>query len=103
MGVTRDTTNKASFPTEGTRVSLSMQYGGPWTGGDDSFFKPIIEAGFYYGLNDSNILHVRGRVGAVYKVEDNKTVPVFDRFWIGGIRSIRGAGYMYVVRKEDRS
>lgn len=93
VGVTRDTTNKATFPTEGTRVSVNMQYGGPWTGGDDSFFKPIIEAGFYYGLNDSNILHVRGRVGAVYKSDPDKTVPVFERFWIGGIRSIRGYSY----------
>ena len=93
MGVTRDTTNKASFPTEGTRVSFNVQYGGPWTGGDDSFFKPIFEAGFYYGLNDTNIFHVRGRVGAVYKADGDKTVPVFERFWIGGIRSIRGFSY----------
>ncbi len=93
MGVTRDTTNRASFPTEGTRVSFNVQYGGPWTGSDDSFWKPVLEAGFYYGLNDTNILHVRGRVGAVYKADGDKTIPVFERFWIGGIRSIRGYSY----------
>jgi len=90
VGVSRDTTNKAVFATEGTKVSLSMQYGGPWTGGDDSFFKPIIEAGFYYGLNDTNILHVRGTAGAVFKTDGDKMVPVFERFWIGGITGIRG-------------
>lgn len=103
MGVTRDTTNRATFPTEGTRVSLNMQYSGPWTGSDDSFFKPILEAGFYYGLNDTNILHVRGRVGAVYKVDDNKTVPVFDRFWIGGIRSIRGYSYDDISPRDPKT
>ena len=103
MGVTRDTTNKASFPTEGTRVSLSMQYGGPWTGGDDSFFKPIVEAGFYYGLNDTNIFHVRGRAGAVYKADDDKTVPVFERFWIGGINSIRGYSYDDISPRDPQT
>lgn len=93
VGVSRDTTNKATFPTEGTKVALNMQYGGPWTGGDDSFFKPVVEAGFYYGLNDTNILHVRGTAGAVYKTDGDKMIPVFERFWIGGIRSIRGYSY----------
>ncbi len=103
MGVTRDTTNRASFPTEGTRVSINMQYSGPWTGSDDSFFKPMVEAGFYYGLNDSNILHVRGRVGAVYKADGDKPVPVFERFWIGGIRSIRGYSYDDISPRDPRT
>ena len=103
VGITRDTTNRSSFPTEGTRVSVSMQYGGPWTGGDDSFFKPVVEAGFYYGLNDTNILHVRGRAGAVYKADDDKTVPVFERFWIGGIRSIRGYSYDDISPRDPKT
>ncbi len=93
MSVTRDTTNKSMFATRGTHVRLSMQYADSWLGGDDRFFKPVLEAGFYYGLNDSNIIHVRGTIGAVYKTENDKVVPVFERFWIGGIRSIRGYSY----------
>jgi len=88
--VVRDTTNKAYFSTRGTKVSIGVEYGAPWMGGDDSFFKPEIEAGAYYGLNDRHILHVRGRIGAVYKTDGDKPVPVFERFWIGGMRSIRG-------------
>ncbi len=93
MSVSRDTTNRATFPTQGTKVTLSAEYAGPWSGGDDRFFKPMAEVGFYYGLNDTNILHARGTVGAVYKTENDKMVPVFERFWIGGINSIRGFSY----------
>lgn len=93
MSVTRDTTNKATFATRGTKVTLSAEYAGPWTGGDDRFFKPMLEAGFYYGLNDTNILHARGLIGGAYKTEHDKMIPVFERFWIGGIRSIRGYSY----------
>ena len=91
--ILRDTTNKAYFATRGTKVSFSVEYGAPWMGGDDSFFKPEMEAGFYYGLNDRHIFHMRGRVGAVYKTDGDKMVPVFERYWIGGIRSIRGYDY----------
>ncbi len=103
MGISRDTTNKATFPTEGTKISLNLQYAGPMTGGDDRFFKPVFEAGFYYGLNDTNILHARGTLGAVYQTEHNKVVPVFERFWIGGIRSIRGYSYDDISPRDKKT
>ncbi len=102
MGISRDTTNKATFPTEGTKVSLSLQYAGPLTGGDDRFFKPVLEAGFYYGLNDTNILHARGTVGAVYQTA-NKVVPVFERFWLGSIRTIRGYSYDDISPRDKKT
>ncbi|MBR5882880.1 MAG: outer membrane protein assembly factor BamA [Mailhella sp.] len=90
--IVRDTTNKPYFPTRGTKISISAEYGADWLGGDDSFFKPEIEGGIYFGLNNNHILHARGKIGAVYETED-RTVPVFERFWIGGMRSIRGYDY----------
>jgi len=90
--IMRDTTNKPYFPTRGTKISLSLEYGADWLGGDDSFFKPELEGAVFFGLNNNHILHARGRIGAVYETED-RTVPVFERFWIGGIRSIRGYDY----------
>ncbi|MCQ2443988.1 MAG: outer membrane protein assembly factor BamA, partial [Mailhella sp.] len=102
-GISRDTTNKATFPTEGTKFSVNVQYGSKWTGGDDSFFKPTLDAGFYYGLNDTNILHARGRVGAAYTTEKDKTIPVFERFWLGGIRSIRGYSYDDISPRDRKT
>jgi len=101
--ITRDTTNKAYFATSGTKVSLSVEYGAPWTGGDDSFFKPVLEAGVYYGLTDTHILHARGRIGAVYKTDGDKPVPVFERFWIGGMRSIRGYDYDDISPRDTQT
>jgi len=100
--VVRDTTNKPYFPTRGTKVSLSLEYGADWLGGDDSFFKPELEGAVFYGLNDNHILHARGRIGAVYETED-RTVPVFERFWIGGIRSIRGYDYDDVSPRDTET
>ena len=100
--VVRDTTNKPYFPTRGTKVALSVEYGASWMGGDDCFWKPELEAGAYFGLNNNHILHARGKIGAVYETE-NKIVPVFERFWIGGMRTIRGYDYDDISPRDIRT
>ncbi len=100
--IVRDTTDKPYFPTRGTKVSLSVEYGGSWLGGDDCFLKPELEAGVYFGLNDRHILHARGSIGAVYETE-GKIVPVFERFWIGGMRSIRGYDYDDISPRDTQT
>lgn len=88
-GISRDTTNSATNPTRGTKESLFVDYGGGGIGGDDNFVKPIVEWGFFYGLNDTNVLHARATAGAVFR-NSNKFVPAFERFYLGGMTSIRG-------------
>ncbi len=88
-GVRRDTTNKPLLPTRGTKTNLVVEYGGGGIGGDDNFVKPIVDWGVFYGLNDTNILHLRASAGAVFR-NTGKPVPAFERFYLGGMRSIRG-------------
>ena len=71
-------------------------------GGDDCFWKPEFEAGAYFGLSNNHILHARGKIGAVYETE-NKIVPVFERFWIGGMRTIRGYDYDDISPRDTRT
>lgn len=87
--IRRDTTNSATNPTKGTKGSLTLDYGGGGIGGDDNFFKPVLEFGFYYGLTEKHVLHARGTMGAVFR-NSNKLVPAFERFYLGGMNSIRG-------------
>lgn len=89
--VTYDSTDSRERPTSGVMARLSAEYGGGGIGGNDNFFKPIGEMQSFHTLfrNPNHIFHWRGRVGGVFENSD-KPVPVFDRFFIGGIDSIRG-------------
>ena len=89
--LTYDSTDSRERPTKGVVGRVSMEYGGGGLGGNDNFFKPIGELQTFYPLfkNPNHVVHWRGRVGGVFENSD-KTVPVFDRFFIGGIDSIRG-------------
>ena len=89
--VTYDSTDSRERPTSGVVARLSAEYGGGGIGGNDNYFKPIGEMQSFHTLfrNPNHIFHWRGRVGGVFENSD-KPVPVFDRFFIGGIDSIRG-------------
>lgn len=101
-GVSRDTTNSATNPTRGTKTSIFVDYGGGGIGGDDNFVKPIVEWGFFYGLNETNVLHARATAGAVYR-NSSKIVPAFERFYLGGMNSIRGYSLEDVSPRDPRT
>ncbi|MBO4317606.1 MAG: outer membrane protein assembly factor BamA, partial [Mailhella sp.] len=90
--IARDTTNSAVMPTEGTKARLSLEYGGSFLMGDDNFFKLIAEYGFYYQLFENHVLHARGTYGMVLR-NTKHDVPAFERFYIGGMDSLRGYSY----------
>lgn len=88
--VVYDSTDSIERPTKGYIFRLGAEYGGGGIGGNDNFFKPMIEMqGFHMLYNKDHIFHWRTRGGMVLE-NSNKPVPVFDRFFIGGIDSIRG-------------
>src|SRR5699024_354217 len=101
-GVSRDTTNSATNPTRGTKSSIFVDYGGGGLGGDDNFVKPIVEWGFFYGLNETNVLHARAAAGAVYR-NSSKIVPAFERFYLGGMNSLRGYSLEDVSPRDPKT
>ncbi len=97
--VTRDTTNSNFFPTRGTKTRLAVEYGGDFLGGDDNFIKTTGEFGFYYALFPTFTFHARGVLGGVFKNTD-KVIPAFERFYIGGIGTIRGYEYSEISPRD---
>lgn len=87
--ITRDTTDSRERPTKGTIFKVINEYGGGGIGGDDNFVKPVAEFQAYHTLKPNHTLHGRVKGGVVLENSD-KDVPVFERFYIGGIDSIRG-------------
>ncbi len=82
-----DSRDKAFNPTEGGDHSVSVQYAG--IGGDVGFTKYIAESGQYFPLfwGTTGLLHARA--GAVQQTADKK-LPDYERFYLGGINSLRG-------------
>ncbi|MDR0238916.1 MAG: outer membrane protein assembly factor BamA [Deltaproteobacteria bacterium] len=100
--IVRDTTDDRARPTKGTITSISGEYGGGGLGGDDNFVKALADWHGFYSWRPEHTIHLRGRLGGVFQ-NTNKNVPIFDRFYLGGIDTIRGFSYTDLSPRDKRS
>ncbi|MBQ9452682.1 MAG: outer membrane protein assembly factor BamA [Desulfovibrio sp.] len=99
--ILRDTTDKKDRPTRGTITRLWAEYGGGGLGGTDNFIKAVADWQAFWSFNPENTFHVRARLGGVFQ-NTNDNVPVFERFWVGGMDTIRGYSYSDISPRDYR-
>ncbi len=86
----RNTTVDLLDPREGSVVNLTVeQAGGPWQGAY-SFYAAVLDAKKYIPLPGKRTLAGRLRVGAGDAFGQSRDLPLFRRFFAGGINSTRG-------------
>ena len=85
----RDTRDDAFYPTEGSVTSLSVEFAGGPLGGDNDFVKYSAEGIKYFSLWWDTTFSVRGVVGYVQGFS-GKSIPIYERFYLGGINTLRG-------------
>ena len=94
----RDTRNHAFLTTEGSDLSLSVEYAPEQLGGDVNFVRVIGDAALYVPLWFKHVWVMHGRLGWMESTGDD--VPLFERFFMGGINSMRGFEYMSVGERD---
>ena len=99
--IIRDTTNK-DRPTTGNIDIFSVEYGGGILGGDDDFITLSAEHQTYYELRPDHVLHARIKGSALLQ-NGSAEVPVFERFWMGGMQSVRGYNSRDIVPRDPKT
>ncbi len=89
-----DTTDSYLLPTKGFRSEFRADLaGGPW-GGDVDYYKLELKHMQYIkGLWEGHLLEIGGRTGVAEAYNGDVDVPLFDRFFLGGLDSMRGYRY----------
>jgi outer membrane protein assembly complex protein YaeT len=88
--VERNTADDLLDPRRGGVLNLSAeQAGGPWRG-DFTFYRAVLDARRYVPVGAGVIAAGRARVGTADGFGQSEDVPVFRRFFAGGINSTRG-------------
>ncbi len=83
----RDTRNNIYDPTKGSLNSISLFYAG--IGGDENYIKGVVESSWYFPLFWKVVFHPRAMIGYIESLESGG-VPVYARFFAGGLNSLRG-------------
>ena len=87
--LTRDSTNDVMFPSTGSKNSASMEYTGGPLQGDVSYTRYGATSAWFFPLPLDTVIGARGRMGAI-RGNEGKEVPIFERYYLGGINSLRG-------------
>ncbi|MBA4371573.1 MAG: outer membrane protein assembly factor BamA [Thermodesulfovibrio sp.] len=87
--VIRDSRDNYLDPSRGSRNALSVTFAG--LGGSNKFIKASADSAWYFPVRESAVM-VRGRVGYA-KGLFNETLPLYERFYVGGISTLRGIGF----------
>lgn len=98
----RDSRDFYLDPKEGSRNSIFVEYAGGPLGGDTRFIKSVADSGWYFPLFWDTVFMLRGRIGYAGSLID-KPLPVGERFFIGGVNSVRGFRYGFAGPTERES
>ena len=84
--VSRNTTDYHLDPTSGMMNSLSVEYAG--LGGDNKYARYVGDTIWFHPLYKKLVLSTKLTLGYVQNV--GKEVPIDEKFYLGGINSLRG-------------
>jgi outer membrane protein insertion porin family len=84
--ITSNTTDYRLDPTSGMMNSLSIEYAG--LGGSNRYARYITETAWFTPLFWSTVFSARGTLGYIQSI--GKEVPIDEKFYLGGINTLRG-------------
>jgi outer membrane protein insertion porin family len=84
--LTSNTTDYRIDPSSGMMDSLSVEFAG--LGGTNRYLRYITEHTVFYPVGWGSVASLRGTLGYIQGL--GKTVPIDEKFYLGGISSLRG-------------
>ena len=95
-----DSRDKTFNPTEGSNNSVSAEYAGGPLGGDIGYTKYQLELGRYFPLFWHTVGFLHGKTGYIQE-HSGELLPPWDRFYLGGINSLRGFTWDQLSPKDS--
>jgi outer membrane protein insertion porin family len=86
----RDTRDSFTEPTRGLRATITFKYAGGFLDADSNYTKSSLELSQYWPLWWKLVGHIRGNIAYGDSFSDTPNLPVQERFFLGGINTIRG-------------
>ena len=98
--ITYNSTDDYYLPRSGMIASASLEYAG--LGGDMDYTKARGSFNYYFGLRDyiDHDIIFRYKAATGYMWEGNKKIPINEKLFLGGMKSIRGYEGRSIPKKE---
>jgi outer membrane protein insertion porin family len=89
-----DTRNNVMLADRGQRTEVLTEVAGGPFGGEKNFYKLELHSDWFFkGFAEGHIIQLTGRMGVVDTYGGTTSVPMFDRWFLGGMYTLRGFKY----------
>jgi outer membrane protein insertion porin family len=99
-GIIRNTLDNRFTPRSGTLNTLTGKFAG--VGGDSSFVTLEASSSKYFPLPWDTAFMIRGTIGYIFGY-GGEDIPIFEKFFLGGLDSLRGFDELTVGPRVKRS
>jgi outer membrane protein assembly factor BamA len=89
-------------PQHGTLLSLTLRERGWWLHSDWEFLEMTAEGRWFHRLPGKSVLGLRVLGGAIHRINKRASVPGIERYYAGGLNSVRGWHFQELGPKEIR-
>jgi outer membrane protein insertion porin family len=93
VGIDRDTKDRAWNTRSGSYNKISIEYAGDPLGGEVAFNRYELTTQWFLPWRWDTAFMVEGRWGYIQEREEDGKLPVYQKYRIGGIRTVRGYDY----------
>jgi len=91
-----DTRNSLQLPNHGQRTEIDAEL----SEGDTSYYKLELHTAWYFpGFLKGHVIEMGGRTGVADSLDDTD-VPFYDRYYLGGLYSLRGYKFRNVAPRD---
>ncbi|VAV85043.1 Outer membrane protein assembly factor YaeT [hydrothermal vent metagenome] len=99
--IKHDSRDDIFFPTEGKVISFSTEFAGSFLGGSKDYVKHEASAATFIAMPLDTVFSVRGILGHAYSLNSDEEVPIYEKYYLGGINSLRGYESRSVGTKDS--
>ncbi|MBU1694464.1 MAG: outer membrane protein assembly factor BamA [Verrucomicrobia bacterium] len=101
LELVRDSRDHPFIPSRGNRSSVSATVAGGFLGAETDLYGFEARTSQFVPLWFDHVFNIRGWAGVVENYGDSDRVPLFDRHFLGGPRTIRGFKYRDVGPHDE--
>ena len=95
-----DTRNDTRLPNGGQRTAITAEIASSYLGGKRDFYKLDLESTWFFpGLAKGHVIELGARAGVADGLNGD-TVPFYERYYLGGLSSLRGFRYRGISPRE---
>lgn len=103
VSVVRDTRDSSFIPSHGTRASIGGMWAGGPLAGDVDVYNLEAQSSTFWPVWFDHVFNIRAWTSVVEPHGDADDVPIFERLFLGGARTLRGFKYRKVGPKDENN